>query len=290
MVVQSFSNSKSVFDITEKCVDIMTFMDEATRDDNPQIEVQFVSFNSAEIFLTFLVNIENRVLDQGEEVGFPWKNIYVLKNFYLESPKCSIVFKRKEGEFSKEKMKITFSRVLEKLTSNWKEANVENYPEIKTKRSTKDFILYIKQEEKCLTEEIKLINAMTNDLNLFNNDLVAENSWKSNQPAGERHSYIWVSRTQASHIIDKFDFRFNDVKIAKLFSMIVLLSDEYLQLKTPEDEGKDQNFHRFFEIAIQLPFELQTALANKSYGEKRTVFVRSSLLDKVLMEEFSNPV
>ncbi len=288
MDVQSFSNSNSVFAISEKCVNIMTFIDEATKGENTQTMVTFDSFNALLIFTIFYDNIENPVLAPKEKVSFPWEIISMERSSV--SSTWSIDFKRKEGEFSKKKMEITFSRVLEKLTSNWNEANVKNYQGMSTRRTTQNFTLYIKEEGKCLTEEIKLINAMTNDLNLFNNDLVAENSWKSNQPAGERHSYIWVSRTQASHIIDKFDFRFNDVKIAKLFSMIVLLSDEYLQLKTPEDEGKDQNFHRFFEIAIQLPFELQTALANKSYGEKRTVFVRSSLLDKVLMEEFSNPV
>ncbi len=286
MNVQSFSNSKSIYDISEKCVNIMTLIDEATKGDNTQTEVSFENFNATEIFTTCFKNIQNRVLDSGEEKGIPWRMSF--RTIPMQSSVCSIGFERLGGEYSKEKMKIIFNRLLEKLISNWNEARVENYPEM-TIRITEKYILYIKENEKSLEDEFKLIHAMTLQLNLYYNDLVAYGSWNTDQP-NERPRYIWLSISALNQVISKFDFRFNDIKIAKLFSMIVLLSDQYLQLKTPEDEGKDQNFHRFFKIAIQLPFELQTALANKSYGEHRNFFVRSSLLNKVLVEEFSKPI
>ena len=73
----------------------------------------------------------------------------------------------------------------------------------------------------------------------------------------------------------------SDALVAELFVQTVLVSDKYLALteagESDEDREQADNARRFFEIAKQLPIELQMVLSNRAHSlAKELVLTKDS--------------
>ena len=53
--------------------------------------------------------------------------------------------------------------------------------------------------------------------------------------------------------------------IAEVFSLIVLLSDDYVRLKEGTTTGPDSEIAHFFAFATRLPMDLQMVISNRLY-------------------------
>jgi len=65
------------------------------------------------------------------------------------------------------------------------------------------------------------------------------------------------------------------IDVAKLLSLVVLLSDDYLRIRGSEQPENEQKAIRFFQINLKLPLELQTIVCNYTFDQLAITFSTS---------------
>lgn len=107
------------------------------------------------------------------------------------------LFDHNENKCTVVQLRIAYEKVLEALTGGWKEANIEDYPDLTFRKDPKNYHFFIKEQP--VWQEDILVRFLATKYHLDKQLLAYETN---------KLTYMWIARDKLEDIIQKFGFKF----------------------------------------------------------------------------------
>lgn len=98
-----------------------------------------------------------------------------------------------------------YNQVLDKITTGWRRAAIEDNPDMMDQENPDEFDLFIKDET--LIEEDTLIRFIASRLSL-ENDVHCFDTWLTHSGYKFGKTYLWIRKSEFENVVDKFGFKF----------------------------------------------------------------------------------
>lgn len=109
----------------------------------------------------------------------------------------------KEG-CSLDTLQKTYEEMLKRITQGWMKARPEDYPDMCTKKDSKEFCFFVKKvDAACVPELIRFLALKL----LIGTDVSADNAFKKGKKTHYAEvAYMWIRESQLKEVVAKFGF------------------------------------------------------------------------------------